>query len=543
MTRPSLTIAVILALVVGFVSAPRALAAGSYQVSACNFAPEAANNSWTWATNDPAQPPHYAERANCPYHLGSNGGTTDQEGGLSTTDALDLSSGATPGASAGWTFTAPPGTSIAGITYERYIGHQFDGFNDWSPALRADGTIVPGETCLDSAQNGETCSVGGPPGEGGEPAVIAGLSAHALSLGIVCQAPSGDECVTGATEHKVWTAMYGATVTLSDPTPPTLSTPSGNLWGPGEAGGFHKGTESVTVSANDVGGGVASIALSADGRPVETYTAPCNYTFAQPCPSSTGTQTLTLPTTQLSDGTHTLTLVATDAAGNQSTVASEQITVDNSAPAPPVGLSATATQAGSSTFTTTWSDPTGQVAPITGALYQVCPASGSGSCSAAATAPAAGPVTVTVPGPGSWNIAVWLTNAAGNASPAAAARTSVVVSPSGPGGTGTNTGQGAGTKLTIRVTEALRGRELVVHVSGPASGKVRVGFIGRLRGRAIASGTKTVALKHGRLTVMFKLGPRTAKHALIRVSAKLNHGLTVTSTLRRSTSHHSKSKR
>ena len=47
----------------------------------------------------------------------------------------------------------------------------------------------------------------------------------------------------------VWAAMYGATVTLSDPTPPTLGTPFGALWGPGEAGGFHKGTESVTVSA------------------------------------------------------------------------------------------------------------------------------------------------------------------------------------------------------------------------------------------------------------------------------------------------------
>jgi len=281
---------------------------------------------------------------------------------------------------------------------------------------------------------------------------------------------------------------------------------------------------------------VASIVLSADGRPVETYTAPCNFTFAQPCPSSTGTQTLTLPTTGLSDGTHTLTLVATDAAGNQSAVASEQITVENSAPPPPVGLSATATQAGGSTFTATWSDPTGQVAPITGALYQVCPASGSGSCSAPAPAPAAGPATVTVPGPGSWRIAVWLTNAAGNASPAAAAHTNVVVSPSGPGGSGPGTRGGAGTKPTIHVTEALRGRELVVHVSGPTSGRVRVGFTGRLRGRTVASGAKTIALRHGRLTLMFRLGPRTAARALIRVSAKLDHELAVTSTLRRKTS-------
>ena len=302
-------------------------------------------------------PAHYAEHANCPYRLGGTGGKADQEGGLSTTDALGLSSGAAPGTSAGWTFTAPVGTTITGLTYERYIGHSLDPKNSWSPALRADGSIVPGETCLDSVENGETCSVGGPPGTGGEPAKITGLAAHDLSLGIVCQAPAEEECITGATQHAAWATLYGATVTLSDPTPPTLSAPSGALWGPGEAGGFHKGTESVTVSADDVGGGVASIVLSADGRPVETYTAPCNFTFAQPCPSSTGTQTLTLPTTQLSDGTHTLTLVATDAAGNQSTVASQVITVENGAPPPPVGLSATATQTGGSTFTATWSDP------------------------------------------------------------------------------------------------------------------------------------------------------------------------------------------
>ena len=531
MRRSGLTITVLLA-VVAWLSPSQALAAGSYQVGACNFAPEAANNSWTWATSDPAQPAHYAEHANCPYRLGGAGGTADQEGGLSTTDALGLSSGAAPGTSAGWTFTAPAGTTITAISYERYIGHKIDPDNYWSPALRADGTIVPGETCLDSVQNGETCSVGGPPGEGGEPAVITGLSAHELSLGIVCQAPVEEECITGATEHKVWAAMYGATVTLSDPTPPTLSAPSGGLWGPGEAGGFHKGTESVAVSADDVGGGVASIVLSADGRPVETYTAPCDFTFAQPCPSSTGTQTLTLPTTQLSNGTHTLTLVATDAAGKQSTVASQVITVENGAPPPPVGLSATVTQPGGATFTATWSDPTGQLAPITGALYQVCPASGSGSCSAPASAPAAGPATVTVPGAGSWSIAVWLTNAAGNASPANAAHTNVVVPPSNSDGSGTGHSATA-TTPTIHITETLRGRELLVHVSGPASGAVRVGFIGRLRGRTVASGAKTVALKHGRLTVVFRLGPRTAAHALIRVSAKLDHELAVTSTLRR----------
>ena len=161
-----------------------ALGAGSYEVSACNFAPEAANNSWTWATNDPAVLPHYAEHTECPYRLGGSGGTADQEGGLSTTDALGLSSGATPGTSAGWTFTAPAGTTITALAYERYIGHQFDGFNDWSPALRADGSIAGDETCLDTVENGETCAVGGPPGTGGEPARITGLTDPTLSSGV-----------------------------------------------------------------------------------------------------------------------------------------------------------------------------------------------------------------------------------------------------------------------------------------------------------------------------------------------------------------------
>jgi hypothetical protein len=557
-----------LALLVGVFPTSAPAATGSYEVNACNYAPEAVNNSWSWSTTDSSEPSHYAEHANCPYRLGGTGGTKDQEGGLSTTDALGLASGAPPGTSAGWNFTAPGGTTITAINYERYLGHIFDSSNYWSPALRADGTIVPGETCTDSIANSEMCFIGGPPGEGGEPGLITGLSAHQLSLGIVCQAPSGQTCVTGATEHPVWAAMYGATVTLSDPTPPTLGTPSGALWEPGASGGFHKGTESVTISAQDVGGGVQSIVLSAAGHPVETYSASCNFTFAQPCPLSTGTQTLTLATTELSDGTHTLTLLATDAAGNQSTVASEQITVENNPPPPPVGLAATATQTGGSTFTATWSDPAGQVAPITAATYQVCPAGGSGACSAPAAAPAEGPATVMVPGPGTWTLTVWLTNAAGNGSPVNAAHTTLTVPAGGAGGGGSGSGgsssggsssgggsggggssgggsSGGGSggggssggspssKATVRVTEALHGRELVVHVSGSATGKVRVSFTGRLGGRTVASGAKTVALKRGTLTATFKLGPRTAAHATIRVSAKLDHQLAVTSTLHR----------
>jgi hypothetical protein len=506
-----------------------AVAAGTYPVRACNFAPSGVNNSWVWGTNDPIEPSPYAEHSNCPYLTAGLGMTADQEGGLSTTDVLGLSSGTTNGMSAAWTFHSAPGTKATELVYERYIGHQLDGFNDWSPALRADGTIIPSETCLDTVEDGETCAVGGPPGKAPEPARITGLSASELSLGITCQAPPEDECVTGASQHQVWATLYGAIVTVSDPTPPTLGTPSGGLWQPGATADFHKGTESVTVDAQDVGGGVGEITLSADGKAAEIYTAACDYTFAQPCPTSTGLQTLTLPTAQLSDGNHTLTLVATDAAGNLSTMATREITVENNPPPAPLDVKATPIQANSSSFTVTWADPPNQIAPITGALYQVCPATSPAPCSTPLPALATGPAAVTVPGPGSWTIAVWLTNAAGNTNPANAGRSSVTVraaTSDNPGGTGHSTTS----TPTIHVSGTVHHRQLILHVTGPVNGRVRVSFTGRLRGKIIAFAAKTTTLKRGHLTTIFRIGPQTAARALIRVTAKLGyaHGVTTT---------------
>jgi hypothetical protein len=445
--------------------------AGSYEVAACNGA-EGVNNSWVWATSDPSHPSHYAEHANCPDRLGGNGGQIDQEGGLSTTDELGLSSGASPNTDAGWSFTAPTGTTITGIAYERYIGHSIDPDNDWSPALRADGIIIPGETCLDSIQNGESCFIGGPPGEGGQPSVVTGLSAHQLALSIGCHAPAEDECVTGATEHKAWAAMYGAKVTISDPTPPTLSIPTGTLWEPSDTG-FHTGTQHVTVAAEDIGGGVQSIELAADDHPLQTYTASCDFTRPQPCPSATGTQNFTLPTIQLADGSHTLTLIATDAAGNKTTT-SQQITIVNSPPPPPTELKITPTQPNSTTFTATWTDPSGQVAPIMGATYEICPADNAGACSTPTSAPAGGSATVTVPGPGVWTLAVWLMNAAGLGTVSNAARTTLIVPE--PGGTsivshevsGSANGGGLPSsarsgppKTTLHLKEAVHGHRLI----------------------------------------------------------------------------------
>jgi hypothetical protein len=136
---------------------------------------------------------------------------------------------------------------------------------------------------------------------------------------------------------------------------------------------------------------------------------------------------------------------------------------------------------------------------------------------------------VTVPGPGSWNLGVWLSDAAGNGSAANAAHAILTVAQGKPGA---SNGGGSG-KPTIRISESVVRRKLVVRVRGSGKGKVRVSFTARLGGKTIASGVRSVALKRGKASASFKLGPRTAAHALIRVRCRLDNQASVTSTLHR----------
>jgi Bacterial Ig domain len=518
-----------------------AFAAGSYEVEACNAAPGGANHSWVWSSTDTSPSDHFAEHAACPYPTGSNGGKTDQESGLATTDALGLSSGAPPDTSAAWTFTAPADTTIAGLTYERFLGHEEDPDNYWVPALRADGTIVTGESCLDIVEHAESCYVGGPPGHGELPAVITGLSAHQLSYGIACVAETGTQCVTGASEHAAWAAMYGARVIINDPTTPTLTTPTGTLW---ESASYRKGTQTVTVEAADAGGGVQSIQLAADGKAIETYTASCDYSYPKPCPASTGPQTLSLPTSELTDGTHTITLTATDAAGVQAS-RSEQITVANEPPPAPADLTASSAF-GSATYEVRWIDPQGQVAPVTSATYEVCHNNEApANCSTPVTTGPEGPVTVVLPEAGTWTIVVWLTNAAGDSSPANAARLTIPIAtccstpethsetpastsdtptliPSSPvasipPASPVPTPSAPTPQPKLRATAVLRGRTLIIRITGPA-GVVRAHYRLRDPGHHPAtSKTRKAVLRDGRATISFELPKSIRAPATLRV--------------------------
>ncbi len=522
---------------------PATAHAGTYKVTACNDAPGGANNSWFPFNTDTT---HLQTRISCPYTT-NEGQQANQENGIATTDILELPNGAEKGAQAGWKTEVPEDETITGISYNRMLSTQ-DQY--WIPALRANDTILQGQTCTPPISG--SCLTGSGPG-GENEATITGLKAKTLTLGLECTVPSGQQCITGADGfHAAVATMYGATITIEDPTPPTLNTPTGTLWEPGTHAGFHKGTESVTVTAQDAGAGVQSIVLAADGHPLKTYSAPCNFTLIQPCPLSTGQQTLTLPTTELTDGTHILTLTATDAADNESQVATKQITVANDPPPPPTNLTATPTQAGSSTFNVTWTNPA-HAAPITEATYQICTASNPNDCTEQLTAPAEGPATVTVPGPGDWTLAVWLHDAAGNSSPTNAGHTTLTVtreeshaeSTSASNTNGGSSGSSNSDDSTDdsdpntppnkpHITETLHGHKLRIHITGLSSGVVRVHYTARYDGKVIAAHSKKALLCHGKaLTMTFTLSARAAAHATIRVSAQLGRNPMATSTLHR----------
>lgn len=123
----------------------------------------------------------------------------------------------------------------------------------------------------------------------------------------------------------------GGVITLDDPNAPTAGGPvrgSATATRPGAPG---RGTLSASFSARDQGGGLKAVQLFVDGRQVDTARGNCQGipSFAKvPCPLALD-GTLNLTTSRIADGAHTATVVATDIAGNTTTLDRRTIYVAN----------------------------------------------------------------------------------------------------------------------------------------------------------------------------------------------------------------------
>ena len=475
---------------IGAAVLPPSAAAGTYAVSACS--PTASAGLWAPINSFPMS---FATGNLCG---GPEVGPTDggNQGGLYSEDILNAPSSIPDGASAGWIFDAPPGTTITSIRYYRHLAVHANR-NMFAGLYQADGT--PLEECRIEIPLGSPITCERPNNQA--PTTFVGLNTSSLFLGVMCRivVPAGGCSAGGAPLHDARAVMYSARVTLSEGSTPSVADVGGPLWG----GGVVSGVVPVTFGASDPIGIQGQVVRSDAGATLVSAPQACDFSLAQPCPQ-VPSGSLSVDTRRVADGPQTFSLVVTDAAGNSQVVTSPTVVVDNGGPPPPSALMATAVGGGSNVIGLAWRNPLNAPMPVTGAMVQLCDA----VCPAAVAVGASGAAQVTAPGPGMYSVRLWLLDSHGKGGPHNAALASVTVPPpstsSGPNG------------VRTKVTARLQGRRLRVAGTLARSGQVRVSWRSKVGSRTRGHGSRVVSVRAGRIAVTF-LPRAAARRGTIRV--------------------------
>jgi hypothetical protein len=285
--------------------------AGTYRVVACSSTGNPIpNNSWAQVPSTP--PDGLGAFVSCPPQ-GSL-----QHNGIVAEDHIPGSPVAGT-AEVFWRFTAAPGTTITHVDVDRFLGKQSD---QWRPYGRADGAVF--DTCDIAAGQGDCQNVGA--------ASFAINNASTIDYGVRCEAINA--CGTGVSLHDVWMSLYSADVTLTDPSTPTISGPSGPLW----SSGYHRGgRESASFGGTD-NTGISEASWFVDGRLQTQDRGACDYTRPVACTNMPADTPHTADLGAFPEGPHQLQAVIKDAAGNATTAGPITITIDRTAPAPPGAL-------------------------------------------------------------------------------------------------------------------------------------------------------------------------------------------------------------
>jgi hypothetical protein len=201
---------------------------------------------------------------------------------------------------------------------------------------------------------------------------------------------------------------------VDEQAPSQLAATGGDLFG-----GWINGDRTLTYLATDDGSGVKSVrAVNDGGAELGTLTQSCVFTRPVPCPNGGGS--LDINIARARQGTQNVALQAFDAADNPTgLVHAGTMHVDTLAPgAADVGVDGGSGWRNTASHTLRWSnaDNAGDVAPVTGVRYRVCPKDarcGAGPASSGST----DQLTIDAP-PGETDVAVWRVDAAGNENPA-----------------------------------------------------------------------------------------------------------------------------
>jgi hypothetical protein len=234
-----------------------------------------------------------------------------------------------------WSFTAPAGTEIVGVSSWRFAEARDSGGDDpntglvdegdhWRAAV-VDHTNQPiggpagGETC-NHGVGIAFCNVGVPGGERRDHRLLASK----VSWVVDCVGEITGGCPTSYANYPLATmVVYGTRVTLRDD-----SGPKASLAGPLLAPGWHKPTDAVVYSASD-NSGIRTATLTA-GAATATDARSCDFTHRVPC-SNASAHPLRF-NAPVPDGRYPIRLTVTDAAGNARTV-DAPVAIDGTAPA------------------------------------------------------------------------------------------------------------------------------------------------------------------------------------------------------------------
>ncbi|HVV90062.1 MAG TPA: hypothetical protein VHB53_06170 [Solirubrobacterales bacterium] len=321
--------------------------------------------------------------------------------------AYDTVSG---GQFARWRWSAPQGTYLTKVNGDWWHAlhdgmEQRIGSINWAggfePKLAADGT--------DTTQRFFELNF---------PVPVAGLEDRLLC------ARGGDKWCS--LENASWSGLKDLAIELEDE-----RLPAAGMGGDLTAGGWRRGTDSLSISGSDVGSGVRYGETLVDGTRVALTDYPCAEatvggnrvgTRMGPCYPLVS-QTESIDTTRFSDGTHSLVHCVYDFSGGKGCTAAQGLGIDNNPPPHPRPV--TIADGGEgwhrvNRFALGWTNPDqGSASPIWGAYYRITGANGfdTGPQFVGGRDVTALP-SLTVPGPGAWNLHLWLRDEAGNESAA-----------------------------------------------------------------------------------------------------------------------------
>lgn len=298
------------------------------------------------------------------------------------------------GAAGNWSFTAYPGTWVAGLR-TRYTIAQGSG---WVAGVADSGQwYLGGPLCVGVCTGAGQIELGN-------------LHTESIAIQMFCQATAcrADGLYASA-------SLSDAVVVLHDPSSPTLGNVRGSLW----TGDWQSGRRAVTFDADDSNTGIARARILIDGRVITERGGDCGPPTHPLCDPWPGGQLEVLTSDGIPDGSHQLTVQVLDRGGNVA-AADRMVAIDNTPPAGPQDVTVVggAGWRQANNVELIWKNPPqpGR-APIAGAVYRLCPVDGSTKC-VDRTVSGPGLTSIKglqVPASGEWILRLWLLDAAGNA--------------------------------------------------------------------------------------------------------------------------------